>query len=83
MIDAYINNALPVHGAGITEGSYIEDPDIYLDIKTKTSVLTPFNILRNEYDSRVLLAESIIVGDVPETYYFYDDLNIDSILDAN
>ena len=34
MIDAYINNALPVHGAGITEGSYIEDPDIYLDIKT-------------------------------------------------
>ncbi len=56
---------------------------IYLDIKTKTSVLTPFNILRNEYDSRVLLAESIIVGDVPETYYFYDDLNIDSILDAN
>lgn len=56
---------------------------IYLDIKTKTNILTPFNVLRNEHDSRVLLTESIIVGDVPETYYFYDNLQTDSLLDAN
>ena len=56
---------------------------IYLDIKTKTSVLTPFNIIRNEHDSRVLLTESIIIGRVPETYYYYDDILKDDILDTN
>lgn len=56
---------------------------IYLDINVKTNILTPFNTIRNEHNSRVLLIENVIVGEVPETYYFYDDLNIDSILDAN
>lgn len=56
---------------------------IYLDINVKTNILTPFTTLRNEHNSRVLLIENVIVGEVPETYYFYDDLNIDSILDAN
>lgn len=56
---------------------------IFLDIKTKTNILTPFNVLRNEYENRVLLTESIIVGDVPETYYFYDNLQTDNLLDTN
>lgn len=56
---------------------------IFLDIKTKTNILTPFNVLRNEYETRVLLTESIIVGDVPETYYFYDNLQTDNLLDTN
>ena len=56
---------------------------IYLDVNTKTSILTPFNVIRNNYESRVLLTESIIVGKVPETYYYYDNLSTGDLLDAN
>lgn len=56
---------------------------IYLDINTKASILTPFNIIRNEYQSRVLLTESVIVGNVPDTYYYYDDILQDDVLDTN
>lgn len=56
---------------------------IYLDLKTTISILTPFNIIRNEYPSKILLTESIIVGDIPETYYYYDDILQDDILDTN
>lgn len=56
---------------------------IYLDLSTTISILTPFNIIRNEYANKVLLTESIIVGEVPETYYFYDDILQDDVLDTN
>lgn len=56
---------------------------IYLDLTTTISILTPFNIIRNEYPSKVLLTESIIVGDIPETYYYYDDILQDDVLDTN
>lgn len=56
---------------------------IYLDINVKTNILTPFTTLRNEHNSRVLLIENVIVGEVPETYYFFDNLAVDNILDAN
>jgi hypothetical protein len=54
-----------------------------LDINTKTNILTPFNVIKSEYDSRVLLTESIIVGNVPETYYFYDNLSTEEVLETN
>ena len=56
---------------------------IYLDLTTTISILTPFNVIRNEYPSKILLAESIIVGRIPETYYFYDDILQDDVLDTN
>lgn len=56
---------------------------IYVDLTTTISILTPFNIIRNEYSNKVLLTESIIVGQIPETYYFYDDILQDDVLDTN
>lgn len=56
---------------------------IYLDLTTTISILTPFNVIRNEYSNKVLLTESIIVGEIPETYYFYDDILQDDVLDTN
>ena len=41
---------------------------IYLDVDTNINIITPFNIIGNSYKTRVLLAESIIVGKVPESY---------------
>lgn len=56
---------------------------IYLDLVTTINILTPFNVIRNNYPSKLLLAESIIVGKIPETYYFYDDILKDDVLDTN
>ena len=41
---------------------------IYLDISTNINIITPFNIIGDSYKTKVLIAESIIVGRVPESY---------------
>ena len=45
---------------------------LYLDIETEISVLTPFNTINQSIKNQLILAENIIVGEIPETYY---DLN--------
>ena len=70
MIDAYINNALPVHGAGITEGSYIEDPDIYLDIKTS-------KIIRENNTEKISITiDSAVLSGLNGLSYFGCSLNV-------
>jgi hypothetical protein len=70
MIDAYINNALPVHGAGITEGSYIEDPDIYLDIKTS-------KIIRENNTEKISITiDSAVLSGLNGLSYFGYSLNV-------
>ena len=41
---------------------------IYLDVTTDVNITTPFNIIGNSHTTKVLLAESIIVGRVPDSY---------------
>ncbi len=70
MIDTYINNALPVHGAGITEGSYIEDPDIYLDIKTS-------KIIRENNTEKISITiDSAVLSGLNGLSYFGYSLNV-------
>lgn len=45
---------------------------IYLDINTRIGILTPIGSYGKNVESRVLLAESVIVGKVPETYYDFN-----------
>ena len=45
---------------------------LYLDIESEISVLTPFNTINESIKNQLILAENIIVGEIPETYY---DLN--------
>lgn len=45
---------------------------LYLDIESEISVLTPFNTINQSIKNQLILAENIIVGEIPETYY---DLN--------
>lgn len=42
---------------------------IYLEVKCKVNILTPFQDLDKEITNQILLAENIIVGHIPETYY--------------
>ena len=41
---------------------------VYLQIKTNVSVLTSFKTIRKAIENQVLIAEHIIVGEIPSTY---------------
>lgn len=47
---------------------------IYLEVECNVSILTPFNILEEKIVNQVILAENVIVGTTPETYYNFDNL---------
>ena len=53
---------------------------IYLDLKCSVGILTPFKTINKEVSSKVLLTETVIVGDVPSTYYNYDNLGFEDVL---
>lgn len=48
---------------------------IYLQINSKVKILTPIKILHEEISNQVLLAEHVIVGEIPSTYYNFDRLD--------
>lgn len=54
---------------------------IYLQVKCKVIVLTPFSSIEEEITNQVLLAEAVIVGNIPNTYYNLDGINKDNVLD--
>ena len=48
---------------------------VYLQVKCRVSILTPFNDIEQEITNQVLLAENVIVGKIPSTYYNLEGLN--------
>lgn len=51
---------------------------VYLQVKCYVSILTPFDNIEQEITNQVLLAESVIVGNIPSTYYNLEGLHPDS-----
>ena len=51
---------------------------VYLEVKCKVNILTPFEDIEKEILNQVLLVENIIVGRIPETYYNLEGLNAES-----
>ena len=51
---------------------------IYLELICEVSILTPFQTIEERITNQVLLAESVIVGTVPNTYYNLEGLNQDA-----
>ena len=49
---------------------------IYLEVKGIVNILTPYNTISKEIVNQVLLVETVIVGEVPETYLNMDGLTI-------
>ena len=45
---------------------------IYLDVKGTVDILTPYNTINKEVENKVLLVETVIVGNVPQTYLDLD-----------
>ena len=48
---------------------------VYLEVVCNVKVLTPFWHIERKIENQVLLAENVIVGHIPHTYYNLDGLN--------
>lgn len=48
---------------------------IYVDVSCNVKVLTPFKDIERNITNRVLLAENVIVGNIPDTYYNLEGLD--------
>jgi sporulation protein YunB len=42
---------------------------VYLQVECDVSILTPFNNTEEKIANQVLIAENVIVGEIPDTYY--------------
>lgn len=48
---------------------------VYLQVKCKVNILTPFDNIEREIINQVLLVENVIVGNIPNTYYNLEGIN--------
>lgn len=54
---------------------------VYLQVVCEVSVLTPFNDITQKITNQVLIAENVIVGKIPNTYYNLNGLDNSSAID--
>lgn len=54
---------------------------IYLEIKCNVVILTPFETMEEQIVNQVLLAEGLIVGEVPNSYYNLEGMKTDNAVD--
>ena len=55
---------------------------LYLEINCEISILTPFNTINEEINNQFIIAENIIVGNLPQTYYNLEGLSQDDIMEV-
>lgn len=55
---------------------------IYLQVDCNVIVLTPFNTIEQKITNQVLIAEAVIVGITPNTYYNFDGVNSNSVMEV-
>lgn len=54
---------------------------IYLELKCKVVILTPFKTINEEITNQVLLAEGVIIGEIPNSYYNLQGIKTDNAID--
>lgn len=55
---------------------------IFLEVKCHVTILTPFHSIDEEIINQVLLAEGVIVGNIPDTYYNLEGLTQENFVDV-
>lgn len=55
---------------------------IILDLKCNVTILTPYNEISTEIENQVILAEDVIIGEIPSTYYNLEGLNSGDTLEV-
>lgn len=54
---------------------------VYLQVECEISILTPFENITEKITNQVLIAENVIVGKIPSTYYNLNGLDNSSAID--
>ena len=54
---------------------------IYLNVSCTVTILTPFDTIEQSITNQVLIAEAVIVGDVPSTYYNLNGVKEDDLIE--
>jgi len=54
---------------------------IYLNVNCTVTILTPFDTIEQSITNQVLIAEAVIVGDVPSTYYNLNGVKEDDLIE--
>lgn len=55
---------------------------LYLQVECNVIILTPFNTMEEKITNQVLLAEAVIVGTTPNTYYNFDGVTTNNLLET-
>lgn len=55
---------------------------LYLDIQCEISILTPFDTINESIMNQLILAENIIVGEIPETYYNLEGITETDVMEV-
>ena len=55
---------------------------VYLQVDCEVSILTPFNNITKRITNQVLIAENVIVGHIPETYYNLEGIQQDDAMEV-
>ena len=54
---------------------------IYLELTCKVSIVTQYKTIEESLVNQVLLVETVVVGEVPESYYNLEGMNMDNAVD--
>jgi len=55
---------------------------LYLQIESEISILTPFNTIQESITNQLILAENIIIGEIPETYYNLEGMTEGDVMEV-
>lgn len=55
---------------------------VYLQVECEISILTPYNDITQKIANQVLIAENVIVGKIPNTYYNLEGINTNSAIEV-
>ena len=55
---------------------------IYLELTCKVSIVTQYKTIKDEIVNQVLLVETVIVGEVPESYYNLEGIGQDNVMEV-
>ncbi len=54
---------------------------IYLELQCEAKILTPFNTIDETITNQVLLVETVIIGEIPSSYYNLNGINSSNMVD--
>ena len=55
---------------------------VYLQVVCEVKILTPYNDITGKIANQVLIAENVIIGKIPNTYYNLEGMNTNSAIEV-